>query len=113
MSEHASPDPLQQWAEFPDPATVTDDAGDGQAAAAAEEGVAVAQCLGNQYSTVSMVVRQQEADEAEIDEAFALRLVSQAVHTLSEAVSLAITSKQWVSGLGRLERRTREAGFVS
>lgn len=94
MSEHATPDPSQQWVELLDPAATTDDAGAEQA-----EGVAVVQDLGNKYSTVSMVVRQQEADAAKIDEAFALKFVSQAVHVLSEAVSLAVASKQWVSKL--------------
>lgn len=99
MAEHASPDPPQQWVELVDPAakaTAGDADGNEQAESAQHEQAEAGTELAGKYSTVSMVVRQQEADAAEINEAFALRFACQAVHTLTEAVALAVASKQWV-----------------
>ena len=98
MAEHASPDPSQQWVELVDPAAEVDTEGneEEEEEPAQQEQVEAETGLAHKYSTVSMVVRQQEADAAEVNEAFALRFASQAVHTLTEAVSLAVASKQWV-----------------
>jgi hypothetical protein len=109
IAEHASPDPSQQWVELVDHKSKAPSREDGEGGGEEQEVPAeqepadgVAQ-LANKYSTVSLVVRQEEADAAEIGEAFALRFMTQAVHALTEAISLAVTNKQWVRmGMGQL-----------
>ena len=94
MSEHANPDPSEQWEELPVvPQKPESPEGDSM------EEEQSAQLIHNNYSTVSMVVRQQEASSAEIEESTSLKFMYQAVHGLAEAIAMAVTSEQWVSGV--------------
>lgn len=93
MSDDLNPDPPQQWNEVPQaPAPQVMES-------QSEESIgAETQDFSSKYSTLSMVVRQQEADEAEGEEESSLKWMVHAIHSLSEAISIAISSKQW--GLG-------------
>lgn len=95
LSDCASPDLPQLWQEVPPPLPVKDDedASDHDKTSNAVD----VQDVGAKYSTLSLVIRQQEADEAENEELFSLRLIPQAIHALTEAISIAVASKQWVS----------------
>lgn len=90
MSEDMNPDPPQQWCDLPSPPTPP------PAKAEKPADTLKVQDIGNKYSTLSLVVRQQEADEAEIEEGSSLQYMLQAIHTLTEAISIAVSSKQWV-----------------
>ena len=124
MSTHMCPDCFKQWVELVEaPPTEEEAGGEGEKEKEEEkegeekegeeregeekeedegeekdEKKSEASIIGNQFSTVSIVMRRQEADAAEIAEALSLEFVSRAVHTLTEAVSLAMSSKQWVCG---------------
>lgn len=91
MSEHANPDPSQQWEELPIISQMAESS-DGGSLQEQQSSL-----LTHNYSTVSMVVRQQEASAAEIDESTSLKFMYQTMHGLAEAIAMAVTSEQWVS----------------
>ena len=81
LSKHSSPDPALQWKEN---------------SLGAEERESE-EALGGNYSTLSTLMRKNEAEKAETEEARSLSCVAHACHLLAEAVALALKYKQWVS----------------
>ena len=87
MSEFSNPDPPQQWSVVA-PAIKEMDSASGATLDPKE--------LSDKYSALSLVFRQQEADASGIDEQMSLKFVAQTMHTLTEAISLAISTREWV-----------------
>ncbi len=87
IAEFSNPDPPQQWTVVAPAIKETD---------STLSAMLEPKELGDKYSALSMIFRQQEANASEIDEKLSLKFVSQTIHTFTEAISLAVSSRQWV-----------------
>ncbi len=93
ISKHASPDPQWRWDEITPvikgPVKSNEDEG-------GDDGV-VPEGIGNKYSALSMVVRKEEADAAEIQEGLSLQSMAQATHAFSDALGIAVANHHYVT----------------